>query len=84
MLLSQTRDCSNLEGQVPVFISPRNRVAQLYPQALGSAGFHNVRVRESQSYFASGSLPPISYFFLERLSADRIENTASNSSTIAV
>jgi hypothetical protein len=24
----------NLEGQVPVFISPRNRVAQLYPQAL--------------------------------------------------
>jgi hypothetical protein len=26
----------NLEGQVPVFISSRNRVAQLYPQALGS------------------------------------------------
>jgi hypothetical protein len=26
----------NLEGQVPVFISPRNRVTQLYPQALGS------------------------------------------------
>jgi hypothetical protein len=25
----------NLEGQVPVFISPRNRVDQLYPQALG-------------------------------------------------
>jgi hypothetical protein len=25
----------NLEGQVPVFISPRNRAAQLYPQALG-------------------------------------------------
>jgi hypothetical protein len=25
----------NLEGQVPVFISPRNRVAQLYPRALG-------------------------------------------------
>jgi hypothetical protein len=29
-------DSPNLEGQVPVFISPRNRVAQLYPQALGS------------------------------------------------
>jgi hypothetical protein len=29
-------DPSNLEGQVPVFISPRNRVAQLYPRALGS------------------------------------------------
>jgi hypothetical protein len=26
----------NQEGQVPVFISPRNRVAQLYPRALGS------------------------------------------------
>jgi hypothetical protein len=29
-------DSPNLEGQVPEFISPRNRVAQLYPQALGS------------------------------------------------
>jgi hypothetical protein len=28
-------DFPNLEGQVPVFISPRNKVAQLYPQALG-------------------------------------------------
>jgi hypothetical protein len=26
----------NLEGQVPVFMSPRNRMAQLYSQALGS------------------------------------------------
>jgi hypothetical protein len=32
----QIRDSPNLEGQVPVFISLRNRVAQLYPQALGS------------------------------------------------
>jgi hypothetical protein len=29
-------DFSNLMGQVPFFISPRKRVAQLYPQALGS------------------------------------------------
>jgi hypothetical protein len=29
----------NLEGQVPVFISPRNKVAQLYPWALGSPFF---------------------------------------------
>jgi hypothetical protein len=29
-------DYLNLEGQVPLFISPRNRVAQLYPRALGS------------------------------------------------
>jgi hypothetical protein len=36
ILLSQIRDSPNLEGQVPVFISPKNWVAQLYPQALGS------------------------------------------------
>jgi hypothetical protein len=36
ILLSQIRDSQNLEGQVPLFISPRNRVAQLYPQALSS------------------------------------------------
>jgi hypothetical protein len=36
ILLSQIRDSPNLEGQVPVFISPRNRVAQLYPQSLCS------------------------------------------------
>jgi hypothetical protein len=28
-------DSLNLEGQVPIFISPRNRVAQLLPRALG-------------------------------------------------
>jgi hypothetical protein len=33
--VSQIRDSPNLEGQVPVFISHRNRVAQLYPPALG-------------------------------------------------
>jgi hypothetical protein len=34
--LSQIRDSPNLECHVPVFISPKNRVAQLYPQVLGS------------------------------------------------
>jgi hypothetical protein len=29
-------DSPNLEGKVSVFISPRNRVAQLYPRTLGS------------------------------------------------
>jgi hypothetical protein len=29
-------DSSNLEGQVPIFISPKNRVVQIYPRALGS------------------------------------------------
>jgi hypothetical protein len=36
ILLSQSRDSPNLEDQVSVFISPRNRVAQLYTQSLGS------------------------------------------------
>jgi hypothetical protein len=36
MSLSQVRHSQNLQGQVPVFIFPRNRVAQLYLQALGS------------------------------------------------
>jgi hypothetical protein len=35
-LLSQIRDSPNLEGQVPVFMSPTNRVTWLCPQALGS------------------------------------------------
>jgi hypothetical protein len=30
ILLSHIRDSTNLEGQVPVFICPRNRVARLY------------------------------------------------------
>jgi hypothetical protein len=36
MLLFQIRDSPNLEDQFPVFISPRNSVAQLHPQAWGS------------------------------------------------
>jgi hypothetical protein len=36
ILRSQIRDCPNLEGQVLIFISPRNRVARLYHQTPGS------------------------------------------------
>jgi hypothetical protein len=36
ILLSEIRDSLSLEGQVPVIISPRKKVAQLHPQALGS------------------------------------------------
>jgi hypothetical protein len=35
LLLLQIPASPNLEGQVPVFISPRNMFARLYPQALG-------------------------------------------------
>jgi hypothetical protein len=47
ILLSQIRDSPNLEGQVPIFVSPRNRVAQLYPQGLGPLF---VASYDSQSY----------------------------------
>jgi hypothetical protein len=36
ILLPQIGDSPNLDGQVPVFISPRKRVTQLCLQALGS------------------------------------------------
>jgi hypothetical protein len=35
ILLSQTRDSPNVEGQVSVFIATMNRMAQLILQALG-------------------------------------------------
>jgi hypothetical protein len=56
ILLSQIRDSPNLEGQIPVFISPRNRVAQLYPQAPGSIF---VASYESQGY--GGGIRPRFY-----------------------
>jgi hypothetical protein len=50
ILLSQIRDSPNLEGQVPIFISPRNRVAQLYPQTLR---YISVASYDSQGYDGS-------------------------------
>jgi hypothetical protein len=47
ILLSQIRDSPNVEGQVLVFIFPRNRVAQLYSQALGPL---SVTSYDSQGY----------------------------------
>jgi hypothetical protein len=54
ILLFQIRDFPNLEGQVPVFIPPRNRVTWLYPQALGS---HIVASYYSQGCF--GGIRPL-------------------------
>jgi hypothetical protein len=36
ILLAQIRDSPNLEGQVAVFITLRNKVARLYTQVLGT------------------------------------------------
>jgi hypothetical protein len=47
ILLSQIRDFSTLEGEIPVFISPRNRVVHLYTKALGSIFFVSY---DSQGY----------------------------------
>jgi hypothetical protein len=47
ILLSQIRDSPSLEDQVPVFTSPRNNEAQLYPQELG---FLFVAIYDSQGY----------------------------------
>jgi hypothetical protein len=64
LLLSQIWDSPNLEDQVPIFISPRNRVARLYPQALGSLGLTaNWRIYHESP--------------LCKLDTDRIENTSS-------
>jgi hypothetical protein len=50
ILLSQIRNSPNLEGQVPVFISPRNRIAQLYPPALGSIFVSQKRASDFNKY----------------------------------
>jgi hypothetical protein len=61
VLLSQIRDSPNLEGQVPIFISTRNRLDQLYPQALGSLF---VASYDSQGY--DGNIRPFLHTILSR------------------
>jgi hypothetical protein len=60
-LLSQIRDSPNLEGQVPVFIFPQNRVVQLYPQALSALFFASY---DSQGY--SGDILSLQLFRYRR------------------
>jgi hypothetical protein len=57
ILLSQIRYFPNLEDQVFVFIFPRNRVAQPYPQALGSL---SVAFYDSQGYGGGSLFDPAS------------------------
>jgi hypothetical protein len=87
-LLSQIRNFPNLKGPVPIFISPRNRVAQLHPQALGSL---SAASNNSQAYSGGiqthlhtwfSQLDSWSSFYI--LGAEHTENTASNSSSLAV
>jgi hypothetical protein len=63
-------------GQVPLFISPRNRVAHLHPQALGSL---SVAFYDSQGYGGRDSNPPphtgrpIGYALTHKFEANRIK-----------
>jgi hypothetical protein len=68
------RDSPNLENHVSVLISSRNRVTQLYSQALGSFFFTSFDSR----------VKPSRWFSLYSLGTDRIENTAANISSICV
>jgi hypothetical protein len=82
---SQTRDSSNLEGQIPVFISLGNRVAQLCLQTLSSLF---VASHDSQGY--GGGIRTglhteyifptfgLSEFSLYKVGKDRTGNTAFN------
>jgi hypothetical protein len=88
VLLSQIRDSPNLEGQVPVFISPRNRVAQLYPQAQGSnfvTSDHSKGCgRDIGTRLHRGLIRNDGWFSVYNLSTNCTENTASNSSSVVV
>jgi hypothetical protein len=82
ILVSPIRDSPSLKGQVPVFISPRNRVARLYPQALGSLF---VASYDSRGY--GGSIQPSLHTgLLTRNGSWSVgtaqRNTASNGSSI--
>jgi hypothetical protein len=67
ILLSQIRESPNLEGQVPVFISPRKMVAQLYPQTLGS---------NSTDHSTENTSPNSSIVASRSCRTDLVENTA--------
>jgi hypothetical protein len=86
ILLFQIWDSQNLEDQVPVFISPMNRVTQLYPQALGSPfvsydsqGYgEGIRTLLHTGYNFSTS----SWFSLYSLGKHSKEDITSNNSSI--
>jgi hypothetical protein len=66
-------------AEVPVFISPRNRVAQLCPLALGSLSFP---FYDSQGYSGGNSNPaphpagPVCCTLTHKFEADQIQNIA--------
>jgi hypothetical protein len=80
VLLSQIRDSlPQPRTQVPVFISPRNRVTQLCPPVLGSL---SVAFYDSQGYGGGNSNPPphpggpVCYALTHKFEGNRIQNIA--------
>jgi hypothetical protein len=71
ILLPHIREFPNLEGQILVFTSHRNRMAQLYPRALGSLFVDSY---DSQGYGGGGSIRT-RLNSLHSLGMDRTENT---------
>jgi hypothetical protein len=59
-LLSQIRDSPNLDGQVPVFLSPKRRVALLIPPGMG---FHFLRLLRLAGLRCRYSTPPPHVYF---------------------
>jgi hypothetical protein len=72
--------CLRPGGQVPIFISTRNRVAQLYPQALGS---FFVTSYDLQGY-GGGIRPHHHLVLLHNLGTNHVEVTTSNSFSTVV
>jgi hypothetical protein len=82
ILLSLVRDSPNLEDQVHISVSPRDRVTQLCPQTLGSlfaASYASVEVFEPAS---TRDATTVILGLVPRGDIDRIENTASKNSSI--
>jgi hypothetical protein len=62
ILLSQIRDSLNLEGQIPVFIYPGNRVGRLFPQILSSLFVASYESQVPMEVFEPGSTPDTDLF----------------------
>jgi hypothetical protein len=88
ILLPQIHGSPNLEGQVPIFISPRNSVAQLYPRHWAPfSSFPTTRrttVEVSKPASTQGTDSQCIIDSLCSLGTDHIKNTAYNSSSIPV
>jgi hypothetical protein len=84
ILLSRIRDSSNLEGQVPVLVSPRKMVVQLYPKARGSLFIASY---DSQGYGGgvrtrldtgiTSDLLTLGLSCLEHVGTDRVEHAVT-------